>query len=232
MTMKTLLIGGTHGDEPIGVRTLQNLEQKRADFDWVIGNPRALEEQKRFTEADLNRSAPGNLRSGIYEERRAAELIRLSNKYEQTIDLHGTTKSTGLFIIITNPTCENLELATQLDVKRVVIWPAITPDLEGPVSEFFPCGLEIECGPKDASVTQTELERVLGRFLDGESGTCEQEIYEVYGELRGDPGQVLQEFQEVTIQGETFSPLLIGTYEDAYGVTCYKLKRTSFEEYL
>jgi len=228
---KTLFIGGTHGDEPVGVRALEALEGRRSDFDWIEGNPRALKVGKRFTQTDLNRSAPGDLQSKKYEERRAAELVRLSAKYEYTIDLHGTSKQTGIFLIVTNPTQANLRLARMLDVDRVVIWPAITPDLEGPVSEFFPCGLEIECGSKDAPQTQVELERILETFLERGERTSESEqvFYEVYGELRGDPGVELEEFVEVTVDGETFTPLLVGTYQDAYGVACYKLRAVNSE---
>ncbi len=223
-----LFIGGTHGDEPIGVRALKTLEAKRNDFDWIVGNPRASELNQRFTQADLNRSAPGDLLSKIYEERRAAELIRLSQKYQYTIDLHGTSKDTGIFLIVTNPSRANIRLARQFNIDRVVIWPAITPDLQSPVSEFFPCGLEIECGPKDLPEVQAQLVKVLETFLDRDQGECErpdQIFYQVYGELRGDPRVELEEFVEVTVDQETFTPLLVGTYQDAYGVACYKLKR-------
>ena len=222
-----LMIGGTHGDEKIGVKALEVLESRRDDFDWIVGNPRALKVGKRFTQTDLNRSAPGDLLSKNYEERRVAELVRLSAKYQYTIDLHGTNKATGIFLIVTNPTRANLRLARMLDVERVVIWPAITPDLEWPVSEFFPCGLEIECGSKDSLETQQELERILEKFLNQEGRTSEGEqvFYQVYGELRVDPDMELEEFKEVTVDGETFTPLLVGTYQDAYGVACYKLKR-------
>jgi len=221
----TLFIGATHGDEPIGVRAIENLATQRSDFDWVIGNPRAYEQNTRFSEADLNRSGPGNPTSDVFEQRRAAEIIALSSKYRVTIDLHGTVSATGLFIIITNPTRENLLLARRLDVKNVVIWPAITPDLAGPLSEFFPVGLEIECGPKNDPAIQAELERVMNQFLDGAPSIQRQTVYEVYGELRGDLGIDLREFVECTVNNETFTPLLIGQYTGSYGVTCYKLRR-------
>lgn len=221
---KTLIIGATHGNEPIGVRALESIGTQREDFDWIIGNPRAYEQNIRYTDTDLNRSAPGDTTSKNYEERRAAELVALSKKYEATIDIHGTSKDTGCFIIITNPSKENIELAKQLDVERVVYWPALSPELEGPVSEFFPCGLEIECGPKEDTSTQVELERILNRYLDGKPRKTEQRFYEVYGQLEGKSTVQLQEFEEVTIENETFAPLLIGSYQDSYGVSCFKLR--------
>ena len=196
----------------------------------MIGNPRAFQEGKRFTDADLNRSAPGDAHSPVFEKRRAAEILEQAQQYRYTIDLHGTVKNTGLFLIVTNPTPENLALAALIDVKRIVLWPAITPDLKSPLSEFFPCGLEIECGSMELSETQTELERVLDAFLNlipanVEGSLSGKEIFEVYGELRENPSVPLEEFQEVTIEGETFFPLLVSVYADAYGVVCYKLRK-------
>ncbi len=233
-----LFIGGTHGNETIGMRALESLEKTRDDFDWIIGNPRALEQNKRFTEADLNRSAPGMLTGATYESRRAAELLFLVKQYSCVIDLHGTTQDCGIFTLITNPTQENLRLAAMLDIDRIVIWPAITPDLTGPLSEFFPVGLEIECGKKDDPQTQKELERILNKFLNNKDVLANQDwrksleskkIFEVCGELKEDPGINLQEFNEVKVAGETFTPLLISVYKDAYDVICYKLKKRSVE---
>jgi succinylglutamate desuccinylase len=221
----TLIIGATHGDEAIGMRAIEKLTEDRDDFDWVIGNPKAYMAESRFTQADLNRSAPGNIRSNIYEERRAAELIEMSKLYESVIDIHGTSKDTGLFIIVTNPSTKNLQLARKINVQRIVIWPAITPDLEGPVSEFFTCGVEIECGPKNSIGAQENLDQVLNDYLDQKPVEVTQEIYEVYGELRTDPKVTLKEFTKVTVDNETFYPLLIGNYSSAYGVVCYKLRK-------
>lgn len=225
--MKNILfIGATHGDEPIGVRALENISSKR-EINWIIGNPKAYKQGQRFVEADLNRSAPGDASSELYEKRRAAKILEKSDDFEAIIDLHGTVSASGIFIIITNPTIENLDLATRLDVKRIVIWPAITPDLKSPLSEFFPVGLEIECGPKNDPAVQRQLENVIATFLDEsiESTLAEKEIYQVYGEVRGPVDIPLEEFKEVEINAEKFTPLLINQYQNSYGVTCYKLRR-------
>lgn len=235
MKNNILFIGGTHGDEPIGVRVLQELEKARNDFDWIIGNVPALKQEAREYEGNLNRSAPGDINAKNYASHRAAEILSISQAYQFTIDLHGTSQPTGLFIIITNPTKENFELAQKLDVKRVVVWPSFSAELKGPLSEYFPCGLEIECGPKEAIETQQELERVLIKFLDeytldplilplGKGEVTHQDIFEVYGSWNGDSGG-MQEFIETTKNNETFFPLLIGAYKTMTGITCYKMRR-------
>lgn len=234
MKNNILFIGGTHGDEPIGVRVLQELEKIRNDFDWIIGNVPALKHGTREYEGNLNRSAPGDINAKNYASRRTAEILALSTSYQYTIDLHGTSQPTGLFIIITNPTKENFELAQKLDVKRVVVWPSFSSELKGPLSEFFPCGLEIECGPKEAIETQQELERVLIKFLDAQEADplrlplckgerTQQDVFEVYGSWNGD-SDGMQEFIETTKNNETFFPLLIGAYKNMNGITCYKMR--------
>jgi len=137
MKNNILFIGGTHGDEPIGVRALESLSRERQDFDWLIGNPIALEAGTRGLTGDLNRSAPGDPTSNIYTERRAAGLVTKSQNYKYTIDLHGATNKTGIFIIICNPKPENFALAKRLNIKRVVYWPNFSPELNGPLCEFF-----------------------------------------------------------------------------------------------
>jgi len=79
---KILFIAATHGNEPIGVDVLQRLEKTRTNFDWIIGNPKALAQNTRCFEGDLNRSAPGDAASPLYEKRRAKEILDLSKQYE------------------------------------------------------------------------------------------------------------------------------------------------------
>ncbi len=229
-----LFIGAMHGNEPIGVRVLKDLEDDGFDFDWMIGNPRAFQAGTRGTDADLNRSAPGSPSSEVYEERRAAELIKLSRAYQFTIDIHGTEQRTGIFLIVTNPSRENLELAARLDIDRIVIWPAFSPELNGPVSEFFRTGLEIECGPMGEGKTSGRLRVILKSFLeegirqnsiDLDVALSSREVYEVYGSLKSDVDVPLEEFVEVEIDGEVFTPLLVNSYRERNGITCYKMRK-------
>jgi len=241
MKKEILFITATHGDEPIGVEVVQDVEGKRKNFDWIIGNPKALERGVRYCGKDLNRSAPGNADSSVYEEARAAEIIELSRKYLYTIDIHGTTKNTGIFILITNPTEQNLKIATLLDIPRIVIWSSITDEQKCPMSEFFSCGLEIECGEKDDPKIRERLTLILIDFLssykeneqeDWKERLKQKQIFQMYGSLKKsdctDPLQ-LKEFREVDIGNETFTPVFIGSY-DYHDVLCYKLRKISPEQ--
>lgn len=124
------------------------LSQKNIkNFDWIIANEPALKIGKRFYEQNLNRNAPGDPNSKYFEARRAAEIINLSKQYQYTIDIHGCSNETGIFIIITNITEENLMLASLFNIKKIVFLTSPhCPEQTGALSAYFPCGLEIECG--------------------------------------------------------------------------------------
>ncbi len=65
-----LFITSTHGHEQAGTGVLQQLEKEfpktEYGYDWIIGNEQAYKLNQRFTEQDLNRSAPGDSKSDIY----------------------------------------------------------------------------------------------------------------------------------------------------------------------
>ncbi len=65
-----LLIVNTHGDEPVGYSAIKSLLVARQvvdKFDWIIGNPKATLENKRFLDVDLNMVAPGDPSALKYE---------------------------------------------------------------------------------------------------------------------------------------------------------------------
>lgn len=242
-----LFIGATHGHEEIGVQALQQLQIERGqkEFDWIIGNPPALKQGEREYEGDLNRSAPGKLDSEQYAERRAAQLIQIADQYTYTIDIHGSTKENGIFIIITRLTKKNLQLASLFDIDRIVYWPALVPEMEGPVSEYMQRGIEIECGVKTDPAVQRELKRVLRDFLDNreerellsedewKASLEAKELYEFTSVLSTKKtGNVeLQEFTKTTVTGVELYPVFVGSYSytDHRG---YGLEKRSIEELL
>ena len=114
MYKKVLFIAGTHGDEPIGPALLKKISKQRdiaALYDSVIGNPRACVQNKRFIEADLNRVAPGDANSPIYEVSRASELVEMFKNFEYIIDFHETKANNRIVIIIPRLCRKSLALA-------------------------------------------------------------------------------------------------------------------------
>ncbi|MBU0661357.1 succinylglutamate desuccinylase/aspartoacylase family protein [Patescibacteria group bacterium] len=245
MKNKTLFIAATHGDEGLGVAACQNLKQTRNDFDWMIGNEPAYKKQVRYIDTDLNRSAPGNINSTSFEERRAADIIQKTKNYSYTIDIHGAKNKMGICLIVTKITKENLRLASYIDVETILIWPSITPEMQYPLSEYFPCGLEIECGDKYNPNTTKQLTKILSTFLNTlekkEQWTEDQciamlktkKIYTMYGTIetpKNTEKKKFRELKEITYNNERFTPVFIQTYKDYTNIFCYKLQKTTINE--
>lgn len=86
--MKILVIGGTHGNERLGVELVTLLKRNPIKgVDALIANPRAVAKKVRFTETDLNRSFAGG---ESYEQRRAMELRDITAPYDIVLDFHNT----------------------------------------------------------------------------------------------------------------------------------------------
>lgn len=216
--MKRLIITTTHGDEQFSLPVVRELK-KQYEFDWIIGNPKATKKKTRFTKSDLNRCGPGNPKSLSYEERRAYAVIKKASRYNEVVDIHGTVSNTGLFIILSDPNWKNIELAKKIDVERVVFWPSLQP--KGPLTQFIPNSLEIECGPKDKVETANELKRVLKLYLEDKPRKVKQRYYIVSGILKAKTKKQLVDFVSTSLNGITFTPLLVNQYK---GITCYILQ--------
>jgi hypothetical protein len=88
--MRILVLGGTHGNELLGVKLVKLLQEEPIEgVDAIIANPNAVVAGTRFTESDLNRSFGGSF-PGTYETKRAAELNKLAAGYDVVLDFHNT----------------------------------------------------------------------------------------------------------------------------------------------
>ncbi|XP_062373840.1 N-acyl-aromatic-L-amino acid amidohydrolase (carboxylate-forming) B-like isoform X1 [Sardina pilchardus] len=114
------ICGGTHGNEMTGVYLVQEMarrQKEEGEKAWplpiklVLSNPQAIEQCRRYSEADLNRCfTSAILRTPItdsspYELRRAHELNALLGPKESEeavdilCDLHNTTSNMGVTLI-------------------------------------------------------------------------------------------------------------------------------------
>ena len=241
MKNKILFIVATHGNEDFSIEVLKKLEnvcpKNEYGYDWIIGNPRAQEKSVRYIEKDLNRSAPGDITSDIYEEKRAAEIIEISKNYDCIIDVHGTKSDLGIITIIPYPTLQNLLLASLFSIKKNVIWYAKSSLKQGSLVQFVDKpAIEIECGPKNDKKIQEDLYIILEKFLTEIKETIslsvlrtieKKNFYHVYDKLLGEHNSSLQDFKKTTINKETFYPFLSGN--EYKGITCYKMKKIEFE---
>lgn len=218
---KLLITVTTHGDEEFSIPVVKKLS-KKFNFNWKISNPKALKQKVRFTEKDLNRSGPGNLKGKTYEDRRAKKMISLAQEYQTTIDIHGTVSNTGCFIILSDPNWRNIELAKKFSVKNVVLWPSLMPT--GPLTQFIPNSLEIECGPKNNKGTVRRLKQILEKYLEGKQENLNQKFYIVTGKFTKKVRKPIKDFVKYTYRQSSFYPLMVDQYP---GIKCYMMQRLS-----
>lgn len=243
VSKKILFICALHGDEGFGVNIMKKIEKElspqKYGYDWIIGNPEAYKKNVRFLEADLNRVAPGNSNSKIYEEKRAAELVKLSSQYKFIIDLHGSVSDCDNVSIIPYPTMQNLILASMLGIKRNVIWYSKASLKKGPVTQFTQCpAIEIENGPQNSLVVQDRLEKIIKRFVKRLNSLSNTEVfsnisdikfYAVYDKRFGEHDKNFKDFKLYRDGKESYYPFLANQYK---GVTCYKMKEVDVSKYL
>ena len=248
MDKKTLFVVGTHGDESLGPELIKRLldnPEVLTKFKSVIGNPSALAQNKRFIDADLNRVAPGDEKSSKYEVARASKLIKLFKQFDYVVDFHESKANDRIVIIIPRLCRQSLALALSFNIDEILVWPPSSSDaITGPLVQYTPFGIEIECGTKKSfklgldkleSIVIAFLEKgvrcVQKNFLLPQAGFEIKKFYLVYGRI--DPSEVkgidLRDFGHVDIEGEQFIPLLFGKHKGNIG---YKMRSLDSEEIL
>lgn len=163
--MKIALVGGTHGNEPIGREVVSIIEEEDRDFQNEVqcffGNPRAISMQKRYVDCDLNRAFGKNgVRKG-YEKQRAQELeSEIRGSFDFCIDLHTTTTNMGLTAILNNThiltrkACAYLK--TQIPDFKLIEEVRLDDDCTH-LNRLCPAGITIEVGPVANNVLNGDL---------------------------------------------------------------------------
>jgi predicted deacylase len=171
-----VVVGGTHGNEPSGVKAVVEVHDSivdrrivlnRGKITFILGNPTAFERDERYVDEDLNRAFTDQQNNTI-EGRRATEIRRFSDRAERmhaVLDLHSV--SIGDLQIASY----NIENRSHLDfVLRISVLNthlAYHPrHIQGLlIEEFTRCGAEhvaaIECGNHEASnAAEVALEHI------------------------------------------------------------------------
>jgi len=240
MKKKILFISAIHGDEGFSIKVLDELERKfpkdKFAYERIIGNPKALARNVRYLDSNLNRSAPGNKNSKLYEEKRAFEILEIAKKFDYVIDIHGADSDCGLAIIICNPILPNFILAGMISIKKIVVWTTKEDLKKGPLTQFCkPAGLEIECGRKNDFIIQNKLKKVLARFIksyqkvttkDVVNNLKKKELYVIYDKQTKKDSN-LQDFKKVKNRNEVFYPFMSNVYPK---ISCYKMRKIKLEK--
>jgi succinylglutamate desuccinylase len=153
-----VVVGATHGSEPIGVvaaqeffKHLQTIQLKSGKVTFVIGNPEAFREDIRFIDLNMNRAFEDNLDLKLYEHQRVAEFREFfkSEKIDLLLDLH--SYSAGVFVggVVNEENLQSFETFSRistLDTMIVVNQRNVPGALIFDGQKYGFEGLMFECG--------------------------------------------------------------------------------------
>ena len=125
------IVGGIHGDEPAGERIVRRLADELGRLDapddgsgglvrLIVANEPALAAETRYTDADLNRSFPGDADSDEYERALAPRLAAELEGMDAVLALHTSHSAPPAFAIFSELTESARRTVTGLPVDHVV----------------------------------------------------------------------------------------------------------------
>ena len=130
---RVAIVGGIHGDEPAGVQSVRRLAAELSPLDspdrgdeaeglvrLILANEPAIEAGTRYTDADLNRSFPGDPDSDEYERALAPRLAAELEGFDAVLALHTSHSAPPPFAIFSDLTESVRRTVTGLPVDHVV----------------------------------------------------------------------------------------------------------------
>lgn len=159
------IVGSIHGDEPCGRDGIDAVLADPPDVNrpvkFVVVNERALAENRRYLDIDLNRVFPGDPNSDLYEQRLAAQLTEEIQGC-QVLSLHSTQSYDGMFALVDDVTDIVRDVCPHLSVDAVVTTTGFN---EGRLFSVAPTAIEIECGYQGSPEAAANAEQVIREFL-------------------------------------------------------------------
>ncbi len=235
--MKIAIICCLHGNEKYGLDVVRELPYSLPFF---IGNKKAMIEDKRFIDSDLNRCFPGKL-NGNYEEKLACELVEFLKDFDYVIDLHSSSNECPLFGVITKSNIEKINLAKSLGLKKLVIMPNYFAKGNSLI-DFVKCGISLEIGPHERKENVEEVTEKILNLVENKLTQENIDIFEVVSVIKKQAeGEILiKNFEKVNhkdilIRGDTnqfaesdFIPILVNekAYED---ILCLVVKQVNLK---
>lgn len=213
---KTAVIGGTHGDEPMTAKAVEEFytdlteEYKETEMNgeakFVIANEKAIEEGVRFTETDLNRSYPGEIGSDVHEVSLAAEIMKELDDCDAILSIHSSRSAPPEFAITSYiDNSVNRKTALYLPVNYLVDNGSLREDT---MDANLKNTVTIEAGHQGSEETKSFAYNSIESFLGGHGvlpnkdveGT-ETEVIKAVREIEkthGEPHVYSENFSEVS----------------------------------
>ncbi|MBU2615722.1 MAG: succinylglutamate desuccinylase/aspartoacylase family protein [Nanoarchaeota archaeon] len=163
-----------HGNEKYGLKVIKKISPI---IPFFIANKRAVQENKRFIDEDLNRCFPGKSK-GNHEEKIAFNLLPKLKKFDFVLDLHSSSENCPLFGIITKPDHNKLDFAKKLGLKKLVIMPDNFSKSKSLI-DHLKCGISIEVGNHKRSENPKEVIKCIHSFFKKKNSNQSPELFEV-----------------------------------------------------
>ncbi|XKT74354.1 MAG: succinylglutamate desuccinylase/aspartoacylase family protein [Patescibacteria group bacterium UBA2163] len=168
---KTLAVFcGVHGNERVGIdavnEVLEEVDIKNGTVYFVFANTKAIKQNTRFIEKNLNRCFIEGNNGQTYEDCIARELLPILDKSDTLLDIHASnTKNTTPFVIHGGL---DSDFVKELDFEIISTgWDEIEPGAtEGYMLHQNKPGVCVECGYTEDSESYTGLAKdSLYKFL-------------------------------------------------------------------
>jgi succinylglutamate desuccinylase len=111
----SVIMAGVHGNEYCGIKAIEKvlpiLENKivRGQVIFLLGNPLAVEENKRFIDSNLNRmfkNTRSKYEAHSYEYHRAKFIMSVLDNADALLDLHSTRNPSSPYAFIERINCK------------------------------------------------------------------------------------------------------------------------------
>ncbi len=221
--MKIALVGGTHGNEPVGREVVSIISEEERDFlnDYGCfeGNPEAFKAQRRYVDCDLNRAfGQKGVRKGSEEKRFQFLSTEITGHYDFCIDLHTTTTNMGLTAILNNshPLTRKAGAFLKQEIPGFkLIEEDVLNEDSTHLNRLCPAGITIEVGPVANNVLNGDLvlktkfivEQLLNFDFDSTMDLTQTEFYKMDGKVLFPEGRW---YVHPLLEGQDFAPLKKG----------------------
>ena len=158
----SVIMAGVHGNETCGIQAIECLLPSLQDLQdqilkgrviFLLGNPLAVQEKKRFIDVNLNRMFLSKLFSSdkiqdSYEYHRAKFLMSVLSNADALLDIHSTRNKSEPFILSDHPHIFDMINQFPIQFKKVVsgIDDLHPGSSDGFMNSIGKIGICIECG--------------------------------------------------------------------------------------
>ncbi len=170
----TVILASVHGNEPCGRNAFEallgDLVIENGTVIFEIGNPRAVEQNTRFAEINLNRmfrsdNTISEQEKNTYEYQRAQELKKLFDGADALLDIHSSFNKKSKRFIICEP--NGFAIASQLPFDlRCTGFDEYEPGgTDGYMNSHNKIGICVECGQHEDPLAIEVAEDTIKSFL-------------------------------------------------------------------